>query len=285
MPPTSATPFSSSAPPSSASTHQHHAPSSDDKDYDSFQSVRSSEPQRTGGTAGAISDNAAAVPTTPATSSTIQTTKQPQPPRSSKRRFTCPAQHPQEPFQHRRTATRLWNVKKKHRTEIAADNWDGQNHFGRRTEESLREIDFTHPVTVPVERISRKDFSVEEIYERYMLGIDTDTLEPNGVAEASRSPKPFVVEGCMDHWPAMSEWSLDNLSQRFPHQLFKVGEDDDGRRLRIKFKYFADYCRAQRDDSPVYLFQSALQEETRSDSLLDVGGAMDKVSWQEPPCC
>ena len=64
-------------------------------------------------------------------------------------------------------------------------------------------------------------------------------------------------------------WTMSALESRFPHQLFKCGEDDSGRRLRIKFKYFADYCRVQRDDSPIYLFQSALQEETMSASLLD----------------
>ena len=44
---------------------------------------------------------------------------------------------------------------------------------------------------------------------------------------------------------------MEHLDNRFAHQLFKCGEDDDGKRLRIKFKYFADYIKNQVDDSPV----------------------------------
>lgn len=47
----------------------------------------------------------------------------------------------------------------------------------------------------------------------------------------------------------------------------EVGEDDKGRKLRMKYKYFVDYMRQQRDDSPLYLF------ETRAETLPQ-GGLM-----------
>lgn len=115
-------------------------------------------------------------------------------------------------------------------------------------------------VTHPIDRIHRKDVTPLQVYEKY--------LQPG-----SAGGVPFIIQGCQDDWPAMDknspqEWSLPKLRKRFPHQYFKCGEDDDGRRLRIKFKYFADYCEQQQDDSPVYLFQSGLQEETMSNTLL-----------------
>jgi len=76
-------------------------------------------------------------------------------------------------------------------------------------------------ICVSIPKVHRKDITVEQFYEKYML---TQT--------------PVIVQGCMDDWPAMTEWNLDNLNNRFPHQMFKCGEDDDGRRLRMKFKYY-----------------------------------------------
>lgn len=37
---------------------------------------------------------------------------------------------------------------------------------------------------------------------------------------------------------------------------FKIGEDDDGNKIKIKFKYFMEYLIYQKDDSPLYLFES-----------------------------
>jgi len=48
----------------------------------------------------------------------------------------------------------------------------------------------------------------------------------------------------------------------------KVGEDDDGRKIKIKFKYFADYCRNNKDDSPLYLFESGMDSNGQTAGLL-----------------
>ncbi|CAD7971524.1 unnamed protein product [Amoebophrya sp. A120] len=191
-------------------------------------------------------------PTGSKQSTTSAPAKVPMPPR---KRYAVPCQFPQVPFDHRRTANRIWNVKKKHRTEINADMWDGQNHYGKKTVEKLTEWNKNWcsfgTRARGIKRINRDAYTPEQFYEEFMV-----------------TKTPVIVTGCMDGWPAMENWTLEHLEKRFPHQQFKCGEDDAGRRLRIKFKYFADYCRKQRDDSPIYLFQSALQEETGSNTLL-----------------
>ena len=39
-----------------------------------------------------------------------------------------------------------------------------------------------------------------------------------------------------------------------------MGEDDDGYPIRIKVKYFFEYLVNQKDDSPLYLFESSLED-------------------------
>lgn len=44
-----------------------------------------------------------------------------------------------------------------------------------------------------------------------------------------------------------------------------MGEDDKGYKLRVPFKYYLEYLVYNKDDSPLYLFESSLEdkEETR----------------------
>lgn len=180
------------------------------------------------------------------------------PPRD-RRRWVLPSKYPQEPFRHRRSAKRIWDVKKKHRTDIEPGNWDGMGHYRTNILESLKTIDFDDEgISVAIPKVHRKDYTPERFYEEFMQG-----------------RKPVVIQGCMDNWPCYDfseengqKWTPEALMKRFPHQQFKCGEDDDGRRLRIKFKYFFDYMECQRDDSPIYLFQSGLAEETKACTLL-----------------
>eukprot|EP00397_Hematodinium_sp_SG-2012_P023321 GEMP01024220.1.p1 GENE.GEMP01024220.1~~GEMP01024220.1.p1 ORF type:complete len:402 (+),score=69.82 GEMP01024220.1:32-1207(+) len=153
-------------------------------------------------------------------------------------------------FRHRRTNAALYYAKKKHRTDIRPEEWSKDRHVEKTNLDDLRHIEYDE-VTVPLPRVHVNDITVEDFWNKYCM---THT--------------PVILEGAMDDWPAMNNWSIAKLRERFPNGLFKVGEDDDGRRVRVKFKYFLDYMENQDDDSPLYLFQSALHEETHSNELL-----------------
>lgn len=49
---------------------------------------------------------------------------------------------------------------------------------------------------------------------------------------------------------------------------FKIGEDDDGRKLRIKLKHFFEYLIYQKDDSPLYLFESAIEDIKHAKNMI-----------------
>jgi len=47
-----------------------------------------------------------------------------------------------------------------------------------------------------------------------------------------------------------------------------VGEDDDGYPIRIKAKYFFEYLVNQKDDSPLYLFESSLEDRKEARKMI-----------------
>lgn len=154
-------------------------------------------------------------------------------------------------YAHKRTAREVLRCKKGHRSDLKASEW-GKYGYAHNDEVLMRPIEYDGIRTLPIARIKRSDITVEDFFLQYAL-----------------PGRPCIIEGCMDSWPAMERWSLSNLQQSLRHALLKVGEDDKGRKLRMKYKYFADYMEHQHDDSPLYLFESKVENEAYARRLLE----------------
>lgn len=118
--------------------------------------------------------------------------------------------------------------------------------------------------------------------------------------------RPVLLCGWMDDWPAMKKWDIDTLRRDYRAAKFKVGEKDNGDKIRMKMvrwlaheglrtnqfqplsnylfslsyvvqKYFIDYMKHQNDDSPLYLFESAVEDKANTwceiQSLAAIKGA------------
>lgn len=46
--------------------------------------------------------------------------------------------------------------------------------------------------------------------------------------------------------------------------MFKIGESDSGRKLKVTMKEYIEYCLFNRDDSPLYLFESNIEEHPKA---------------------
>jgi hypothetical protein len=77
-----------------------------------------------------------------------------------------------------------------------------------------------------------------------------------------------IITGVTDDWPGMKEWQLNRLVERFGNSLFKIGESDSGRKLKITLKEYAEYAIFGRDDSPLYLFEAALEDHPEAKEMV-----------------
>jgi hypothetical protein len=51
--------------------------------------------------------------------------------------------------------------------------------------------------------------------------------------------------------------------------MFKIGESDGGRKLKVTMKEYIEYALYNRDDSPLYLFEANLEEHLEFKAVLD----------------
>jgi len=161
-----------------------------------------------------------------------------------------PQRPPPVKFDHRRTHGEILRCKKGKRTDIKPHDWD---KFGY----ALNDEVLTRPIvydeqTLPIKRVKRSDITPEWFMEH-----------------AAKPHQPIIVEGVTDDWPAMQRWSTEALEERFRNVAFKVAKDDKGKKLRTKFKYYADYLRHQQDDSPLYLFETNVDDNGHIRPLVD----------------
>mmetsp|Transcript_82082 Transcript_82082/g.183111 ORF Transcript_82082/g.183111 Transcript_82082/m.183111 type:complete len:439 (+) Transcript_82082:3-1319(+) len=153
-------------------------------------------------------------------------------------------------YKSRRTESEVRRCKKGQRTDIKPPEWD---KFGYASNNEVLERGIVYDSqTLPIRRLRRCDITQESFYKDVVL-----------------KNQPVIIEGAVDHWPAMRRWSIDALEEKYRHVSFKVGKTDGGKNIKIKFKYYADYLRRQKDDSPLYLFETGMDDDGHLRHLLD----------------
>jgi histone arginine demethylase JMJD6 len=88
---------------------------------------------------------------------------------------------------------------------------------------------------------------------------------------------PVVIQYIpkVEKWKGNDVWDFRYLKASYSDRYFKVGEDDDGYKVKVKMKYFLRYLTVNRDDSPLYIFDSNFDTDAVSKGLLD--------EYQVPP--
>lgn len=144
---------------------------------------------------------------------------------------------------------KIAKAKRKHRPKLK--NWgkDGFHRERRGDFNEMRVVDVAHKISI----VSVNSLTVAEFIERFEL------LE-----------KPCIIRNVpvLEDWSAVQNWTLDKLVQRYGNRYFKVGEDDDGYAVKVKFKHFVQYLYNNTDDSPLYIFDSHFDTDKISKSLL-----------------
>jgi histone arginine demethylase JMJD6 len=143
-----------------------------------------------------------------------------------------------------RTLKRISSVRLKARSELKLDEWQENNYYYDQNLVSCSKDQ--------LERIDARNITREDFIEKY-----------------ERPAKPVIIQHLIDDWPAFDKWTIEKLGRKYRNQRFKVGEDDDGKSVKLKMKYFLDYALNNHDDSPLYLFESSFGEHQKKKRLLD----------------
>lgn len=51
--------------------------------------------------------------------------------------------------------------------------------------------------------------------------------------------------------------------------MFKCGESDSGRKLKVTLRDYIEYALYNRDDSPLYMFEPCLEEHPQAKDMLN----------------
>ena len=147
-------------------------------------------------------------------------------------------------------------VKRKARSELRISKGDWTRHGYCHDHASLSPINFDLDCKGPHDSMHVVDGKTVSFAEF------SHCIEKKGL--------PCLIKNVCEHWPAMhGQWSDAALLQRYKRYSFKVGSDDDGYPVRMRFDHFLKYAhdidQGVRDDSPLYIFDGSVLSETAKD--------------------
>ncbi|TMW69603.1 hypothetical protein Poli38472_001759 [Pythium oligandrum] len=139
------------------------------------------------------------------------------------------------------------DAKRKHRTDIKPHAWDREGFAGS----DVCELPLDE--TNAIKREHARDLTVARFIQEY-----------------EKPFVPLIIEGIpeTEGWGAVENWTLKKLRKNCKRAMLKCGEDDDGKSIRMKFKYFYKYLKLQTDDSPLYIFDSSFDDREDTKPLL-----------------
>ena len=114
----------------------------------------------------------------------------------------------------------------------------------------------TIPAILDAQTLSREDFHKYEI---------------EGTPSIIRNiPSGFDGGKFVGAWGAEKNWQLKALAsdESLQERRFKCGEDDDEKTIKVKLRHFMSYTEENRDDSPLYIFDSSFPDDKHADRLL-----------------
>lgn len=151
---------------------------------------------------------------------------------------------------------RLATAKVKHRPKLKDWARDGFSKSGNTNYTTFQQL-----------RLLSAD---QDVDQSNIIRIDSSQLSTNEFITRFEIPSlPVVISNT--NTTAQSLHSFTYLRKSYGSRLFKVGEDDEGYKVKVKLKYFLQYMhsKAEGDDSPLYVFDSSFDDDEVSKSILD----------------
>lgn len=173
---------------------------------------------------------------------------------------------------------RIEVAKKKHRTKLKEMDWQkdgfaydhtikGAGFQLYRRAASLKASCGYRDIDNPINRNS-----ADVVLENTRIDrIHCSNMTPSEFVHYFEEPSiPVIISGIpeREQWGAVDNWTFDNL-HNFDDRYFKVGEDDDGYKVKVRMKYFLKYMKKNSDDSPLYVFDSNYDNDSVSKKLLN----------------
>ena len=168
---------------------------------------------------------------------------------------------------------RLNQAKKKHRPSLK--NWSISDFAGKRNHDFLRLLD-NSKIQTQVIQINSPD-EIHQYCHNDSLDVihkvPCEILSRNDFIQFYEEKKiPVIIQNIpkVENWKGHELWDFHYFKRKlFKDRYFKVGEDDDGYKVKVRMKYFLKYLKTNRDDSPLYIFDGNYDNDAVAKQLLD----------------